>query len=343
MMLENYKVIKTIDCSHEIYLVKSVHNNSLYVKKTLDYYDKNVYNFLSRHKIDGVPFVKEYFEIDKKLIVIEEYIPGTNLETILKTKGTLSEFEVRNITISICGILKRINDEVSLVHRDIKPSNIIIKDNKEVFLVDYDAAKIIEEPKSRDTVLLGTQGYAAPEQYGFASSNIQTDIYAIGVMMKELLTGCIDLNEEYTSGLKRIIQKCTMMEPKSRYQNYQTLIRQLKCNYYLTNRQYLPVGFRSGKPLAIFFSILWYSLIMIMSFSFTEEGITGVDLIIDKISFAISFIAITFFLGNYLNCQNIFKINKIKNKLLKFMALIIMSFFILIFIILIAVIIEEVI
>ena len=193
-MLNSYTDIQKISENHDIYLVRSLQDNIFYVKKILNIYDVNVYNWLSKNNIAGIPKVKEYEEINGKLIVIEEYIAGKTLEDILKEKGHLSEKEVKQITLTICQILKEIEDSIPLVHRDIKPANIIIKDNGQLYLIDFNAAKIIYEEKSRDTILLGTRGYAAPEQYGFASSNIQTDIYAIGVLMKELLTGSINLN-----------------------------------------------------------------------------------------------------------------------------------------------------
>ena len=72
-----------------------------------------------------------------------------------------------------------------IIHRDIKPSNIMITEQNHVVLLDFNAAKLYTNASTNDTVLLGTKGYAAPEQYGFGSSSPQTDIYAIGVLIKE--------------------------------------------------------------------------------------------------------------------------------------------------------------
>ena len=334
-MLNNYTDIQKISENHDIYLVRSLQDNIFYVKKILNIYDVNVYNWLSKNNIVGIPKVKEYEEINGKLIVIEEYIAGNTLEDILKDKGHLSEKEVRQIALSICQILKQIEDSIPLVHRDIKPANIIIKDNSQLYLIDFNAAKIIYEEKSRDTILLGTRGYAAPEQYGFASSNIQTDIYAIGVLMKELLTGSIDLNTEYESDLKPIIQKCTMMDPKTRYQDYETLIKHLSKKQHTIN-EYLPIGFRSGKITHMLLAAFWYFIIIFAASGMTVEGEYGTKLLIDRIGFALAFISITFFSGNYLNCQEVLGLKDIKNKFLRFIVIVFINILLFIVILFIA-------
>ena len=78
-------------------------------------------------------------------------------------------------------------------------------------LVDFDAAKVYKSGESCDTVLLGTEGHAAPEQYGFAQSDPRTDVYGVGILAKEILPN----KKPYSS----IIQKATSMDPRFRYAN----------------------------------------------------------------------------------------------------------------------------
>lgn len=88
----------------------------------------------------------------------------------------------------LCEILEKLHSaNPPIVHRDIKPSNIIITNYDHVILLDFNAAKYFTDPNTSDTILLGTKGYAAPEQYGFGSSTPQTDIYAVGILLKELV------------------------------------------------------------------------------------------------------------------------------------------------------------
>ena len=72
-----------------------------------------------------------------------------------------------------------------IIHRDIKPENIIYHDNK-VTLLDFGIARFLDSKKSKDTLILGSVGYAAPEQFGFHQSDARTDLYAVGVLCNEI-------------------------------------------------------------------------------------------------------------------------------------------------------------
>ncbi|MCI6594068.1 MAG: hypothetical protein MSJ87_02280 [Firmicutes bacterium] len=76
-----------------------------------------------------------------------------------------------------------------IVHRDIKPSNIILTEDGRIVLIDLNAARLDDKNRSHDTQLIGTAGFAAPEQYGFAASSPRADLYAAGILMRVLLTG----------------------------------------------------------------------------------------------------------------------------------------------------------
>ena len=102
-----------------------------------------------------------------------------------------------------------------IIHRDIKPSNIIVTDLQEVKLLDMNAAHLSHPDKKEDTVLMGTRGYAAPEQYGFGQSDVRTDVYALGKLMEQMGAG----NGRYA----RIIRKATQVDPKRRYQSVMQL------------------------------------------------------------------------------------------------------------------------
>ena len=96
-----------------------------------------------------------------------------------------------------------------IIHRDIKASNIMVTDDYVVKIIDYDAAKIYVTGQTKDTMMIGTQGLAAPEQYGFAQSDVRTDLYALGKLVERMLPGNVDA--------KRITDKATEMDPKKRY------------------------------------------------------------------------------------------------------------------------------
>ncbi|MBR2533974.1 MAG: protein kinase [Erysipelotrichaceae bacterium] len=324
-MLEKYELVQSINNEHNVYLVKNIQDNSFYVKKELSIFDINVYNYLSKNTFFGIPFIKELIASNDKLIVIEEYIGGQSLERALKTGRVFSEFETKKIAIRICEILNQFDTEYSIVHRDIKPSNIIIRNDGELFIIDFNTAKFINENKAKDTVLLGTEGYAAPEQYGFASSSVQTDIYAIGVLMKELLTGTNMLNDYYASPLKSVITKCTRLDPSDRYQNFNELIEDLSKHSTTRLKDLIPVGYRSRKPWKMVLSSMWYLFILWFSFSLKVDNTYGVKLFIIRLGMAVALISSTLFAGNYQNIHdNIPKIQEV-NKVLKVIIIAILS------------------
>lgn len=218
LKLSYYKEIATLDEAHNICLVQHAETARTYIKKTLSLYNKDVFTALKAHPLIGLPKIFEIFEIDEKLIVIEEYISGTTLEKIMDEKGKLSEPEVRDYMVKLCDILASLHSlNPPVIHRDIKPSNIIITDDGRLVLVDLNGAKQAEPDQTKDTVLIGTQGYAAPEQYGFGASNIQTDLYAVGILMSFLLTGGLNQIEQCPKAFKSIIKKCTQLDPQKRY------------------------------------------------------------------------------------------------------------------------------
>ena len=111
-----------------------------------------------------------------------------------------------------------------IIHRDIKPSNIILQavgGHDFVRLIDYDAARIVKEEQKEDTRLLGTKGYAPPEQYGYGQTDQRSDIYSLGITFKEML------GENYNGWLRPILQKCTEVDARSRYQTVADLKKAL--------------------------------------------------------------------------------------------------------------------
>ncbi len=182
----------------------------VYLKKTLSRWDERVLRYLKEHENRHVPHVQCYYEEDGRMILIEEYVQGESLASLL-AKSRLSEEEKKETVI---GLLEAVDflhaAEPPIIHRDIKPENIMVTESGVVKLVDYDIAKIYHGGKDRDTMLLGTEGNAAPEQYGFAESDIRTDLYAVGVLMQILFSG----NTPY----EEVVKKATRMDPKDRYQ-----------------------------------------------------------------------------------------------------------------------------
>lgn len=131
-------------------------------------------------------------------------------------KATLEQ--VVDVGIALCEGLAPMH-KLNLVHRDIQPKNIIITNEGSLKIIDFDISRKENENATHDTTLLGTVGYAAPEQYGFAQTTNRSDIYSIGAVLKELSS---------FSELDKIIAKCMEMDPANRYENVEQLENELE-------------------------------------------------------------------------------------------------------------------
>ena len=151
-------------------------------------------------------------EEDDTTWVVEEYVSGNTLSAEIETGRRFSPTEVENIMLQLLEGMAAFH-QAGIIHRDIKPSNIILQGERQARLLDFGVAREMHRENSPDTRAFGTSGYAPPEQYGFGQTDARSDIYALGVTMKELL-------EEGNHGwLTAVLDKCTALDPKDRYQN----------------------------------------------------------------------------------------------------------------------------
>lgn len=146
--------------------------------------------------------------------VIEEYIGGRNLEEIRQALAAehkyLTETQIWSITNHICQALQVLHAH-HILHRDIKPGNIILREDGSVKLIDFGAARLATaQEKGHDTLIMGTPGFAPPEQFGFAPTDVRSDLYALGMTMKALWAPA------YHGPLRAIANRCTKFDPDQR-------------------------------------------------------------------------------------------------------------------------------
>lgn len=146
---------------------------------------------LSRFKgIKGIPQLYEHLTDAENWYLVMEYIDGQTLEDYLQKAGYLREKEVIHIGIAVAGIVQQLHAaEPPVIFRDLKPANIMITPNHDLFLIDFGIARVFTPRKKRDTIPLGSPGYAAPEQYGRAQTDQRSDVYGLGATLQALLTG----------------------------------------------------------------------------------------------------------------------------------------------------------
>lgn len=243
LAISYYKTIAALNESHKVYLAQHIDTQKIYVKKYLGIYNLQVYKYLKAHPIEGLPAVIDFYEDEEnnQLILIEEYITGTSLQDLIVDKK-LTVSLISNYTEELCRILDSLHSaNPPIIHRDIKPSNVVITNTNHVVLLDFNAAKEYHAQSASDTVLIGTHGYAAPEQYGFMASSPQTDIYSLGILLKEM-TDTLEMpaSAEDISQigiLRNIILRCTQFKPEDRYKSVLEIIEVLNQLPFLSQNQ----------------------------------------------------------------------------------------------------------
>lgn len=190
----------------------------------------------------NLPSIVDVIDGDGTFLIVMDYIEGNPLNKILKQKGAQPQEDVIEWAKQLCDVLGYLHSrEKPIIYRDMKPANIMLKHDGKIMLIDFGTAREFKEKNVADTTCLGTQGYAAPEQFGGqGQTDARTDIYCLGATMYHLVTGhnpaeppyemypIRKWNPKLSSGLEEIILKCTQRNPKDRYQNCAELLYALE-------------------------------------------------------------------------------------------------------------------
>lgn len=161
-----------------------------------------------------LPGIYEVREEGERVYVLEEYVSGDTLALLLESKPLPLSF-AREIALQLCSALEILHG-LNMVHRDVKPENIIIRGNSAV-LIDFDTSRVVKPENPSDTRVMGTTGYAAPEQYGFSQTDARADIYAMGILINEMLTNQHPSKLLTDSPLRPVVEKCIEVNVDRRY------------------------------------------------------------------------------------------------------------------------------
>jgi serine/threonine protein kinase len=171
---------------------------------TLFHQEANILKEIGSHP--QIPSLLAFLEQEERLYLVEEFIPGENLQEILDKKGLFTEAEIIEILKQILPVLEFIHDR-HIIHRDIKPSNIIYQDNGLLTLIDFGSSLCLSrEYLTEITPLTGTPGYASPEQMQ-GQVYPASDLYSLGATVWELLTGFVPLEKELISFSEELISE----------------------------------------------------------------------------------------------------------------------------------------
>ena len=184
---------------------------------------------MKRLKHPNLPAIVDVIEQKESLLIVMDYIEGRSLEDIVQEYGPQEETLVVKWAKQLCDVLHYLHTQTPpIIYRDMKPSNVMLKPDGNVMLIDFGAAREYKATNLKDTVLLGTKGYAAPEQYrSDGQSDARTDIYSLGVMVFRLLSGTEpvmlcpirEICPNVSVGIEKILLKCTRVAKRERYQS----------------------------------------------------------------------------------------------------------------------------
>lgn len=254
-VLDNkYELLKQIGSGglSTVYLARDISLNKMWAVKVVKDKRNNQSNPIFNSVIQeaqmmksfthpAIPNIIDIVVCQNFMAIVMDYVEGETLETIVKEYGAQPVDRVVEWAKQICDVLNYLHTLNSPhIYRDMKPGNIMLEPRETIKLIDFGLMRTYKPNQKQDTCNLGTQGYAAPEQYGGrGQSDARTDIYGLGMTMYHLLTG-IDpketdfavkpirqINPSLPKGLEYIVEKCTQIDPANRYQSCTELLNDL--------------------------------------------------------------------------------------------------------------------
>ncbi len=199
-------------------------------------------NLLKKLNHPNLPSIIDVIDKEDCFLIVMDYIEGNPLSDALKAKKRLDCDDVIEWAKQLCDVLEYLHTrKPAIIYRDMKPGNVMLRPDGSVMLIDFGIAREFKEQNVEDTTCLGTRGYAAPEQFGGrGQTDARTDIYCLGATIYHLVTGHNPSDPPYemypirhwdpsfSSGLEKIIQKCTQRNPEDRYQSCAELLYALE-------------------------------------------------------------------------------------------------------------------
>lgn len=196
-------------------------------------------NLMKKLDHPSLPRIVDIIDTGTTIYVVMDYIEGESLDRILNEYGAQDEELVIGWAKQICDALSYLHSQKPpIIYRDMKPANVMLKPEGNIKIIDFGIAREYKEQNLADTTILGTKGYAPPEQY-YGQTNPRSDIYALGMTMHHLLTGMDprsteqyapvrQWNPSLSEEIEAIIDKCVQNREEDRYQNCNELLYDLE-------------------------------------------------------------------------------------------------------------------
>ena len=199
------------------------------VRKRIPQELANVHAWMTLTRVESplLPHIDSLYELNGDLVVVLSYVDGITLEELVGSTGPLGANEAVRYLCELCEAVGVLHAN-GIVHRDLSPGNVVVAGGS-ARIIDLGNARVHSEGAPRDTTTLGTFGFAAPEQFGFAQTDARSDIYSLGSLLGYMLTGLrpddpgFDLAladaSRVPADLRLVVQRCREFEPSRRFQN----------------------------------------------------------------------------------------------------------------------------
>lgn len=190
------------------------------------------HDLLGKLRHPQLPRPLAYLEFEGREYLVREYIEGISLAEQVDAQGPLTPAQARETALSLCRVLDYLHrQEPPVICRDIKPQNVVLDPSGCCHLIDLGAARRYRAEQREDTVFLGTQATAPPEQFGYQQTDQRSDVYSLGMLLRFLLSGSYDplSGRPGRRTLARIIRRCTAFAPQNCYPSVRAVYRALKC------------------------------------------------------------------------------------------------------------------
>ncbi len=213
---ENYKVVSIIKSDSKVKITRlrnETFSRDIVVREFKGSGD--TYRKLLTTNHINLPEIYEVFTDGDNCTVLEEFIDGVTVADVLAC-GLYTERGAAAVATEICNALCELHKK-DIIHRDIKPENVMVTSNGRVVLIDFGAARVFKHLRTSDTFIMGTAGYAAPEQFGFSQTDKRADIFSLGVMLNVMLTGYHPSKLLYEGKFGKVIRRCIQIEPGRRF------------------------------------------------------------------------------------------------------------------------------
>ena len=189
---------------------------------------------LSRLNHPNLPAFTDFFTEEARRYLVMEFIDGETLEDLLDRSGRpIPERRVLSWAKQLCDVLEYLHSQQPpVIFRDMKPGNIMLTRSGQIKLIDFGIARLFRNggPQVQDTQLLGTPGYAPPEQYGSAQTDERSDIYSLAMTLYHLMTcsisekgfGLHNVHADFpqiSPLVARALEKATELRPEDRYES----------------------------------------------------------------------------------------------------------------------------